>query len=61
MADNGVGLPPGYDWSTAKTMGLTLVRMLGQQQLGGRYEIDCTEGTTFTLIFSVRNGIKNHG
>lgn len=25
VADNGVGLPPGYDWSTAKTMGLTLV------------------------------------
>lgn len=56
VADNGVGLPPGYDWSTAKTMGLTLVRMLGQHQLGGRYEIDRTEGTTFTLIFSVRNG-----
>jgi PAS domain S-box-containing protein len=60
VADNGVGLPPGYDWSTAKTMGLTLVRMLGQHQLGGRYQIDNTEGTTFTLIFPVRNRRKNN-
>jgi len=60
VGDNGIGLPSGYDWSTAKTMGLTLVRMLGQHQLGGRFEIDHTKGITYTLIFSVRNRSENH-
>ncbi len=60
VADNGVGLPSGYDWSTAKTMGLTLVRMLGRHQLGGRFEVDHTDGTRFTLIFSVHNGSKEN-
>ena len=36
VADNGVGLPPDFDWTSAKTLGLVLVRMLGQHQLGGR-------------------------
>ena len=60
VADNGVGLPPAFDWTTAKTMGLILVRMLGQHQLGGHYELDQTIGTRFTLTFSVRNERKNH-
>jgi PAS domain S-box-containing protein len=60
VADNGIGLPAGYDWSSAKTMGLTLVRMLGRHQLGGRFELDSSEGTAFTLTFSFPNRNKNH-
>jgi two-component sensor histidine kinase len=52
VADNGVGLPAGLDWSNTKTMGLVLVKMLGQHQLQGRIEVDCTEGTTFRLRFA---------
>jgi len=60
VADNGVGLPQGFDLKTVKSLGLVLVRMLGQHQLGGRYEVDQTGGTRFNLIFSMRNGRKGH-
>jgi len=58
VADNGVGLPPDFDLNTTKTLGLTLVRMLGEHQLGGRFELDRMGGTRFTLTFSHRNGGK---
>ena len=61
VADNGVGLPAGLDWSNTKTMGLVLVKMLGQHQLQGRIEVDCTEGTTFRLRFANRNKHKTSG
>ena len=60
VADNGVGLPPGFDLSTVKTLGLVLVRMLGRHQLGGRYQVDQVGGTRFTLTFSLRNKGKKH-
>jgi PAS domain S-box-containing protein len=52
VADNGVGLPEGVDLISAKTLGLVLVRMLGQHQLGGTYHLDQDQGTRFTLTFS---------
>jgi PAS domain S-box-containing protein len=59
VADNGMGFPSGVDLHTAPTLGLSLVRMLGQHQLGGRYEIDLTGGTRVTLTFSPRNRSKS--
>ncbi len=56
VADNGVGLPAGLDWTNAKTLGLALVKMLGQHQLQGRIEVDCTGGTMFRLRFAPRKG-----
>jgi len=58
VADNGVGLPFGFDFNTSTSLGLSLVRMLGQHQLGGRYEIDQSDGTRFTLTFSLQDGEK---
>ena len=58
VADNGIGLPSGFDLPTAKTLGLMLVRMLGEHQLGGRYDIDHIGGTRFVLTFSLANGRK---
>ena len=55
VADNGVGLPAGLDWTKTKTLGLVLVKMLGQHQLQGQVELDCTCGTTFRLRFVPRN------
>ncbi len=52
VADNGVGLPADLDWETTKSLGLRLVRMLGQHQLGGKLELDRTGGTKFILTFS---------
>jgi PAS domain S-box-containing protein len=60
VADNGVGLPPGFDLNTAGTLGLVLVRMLGGHQLGGVYEIEQLGGTRVTLKFSLRKGSKTH-
>jgi PAS domain S-box-containing protein len=54
VADNGVGLPAGMDWMNTKTLGLLLVRMLGQHQLQGQVELDRTGGTTFRLRFAPR-------
>jgi two-component sensor histidine kinase len=61
VADNGIGLPADFDWRTAKTVGLVLVRMLGQHQLGGRYEVDLRQGTRFTLTFTLRARNPAHG
>ena len=52
VADNGMGLPAGIDWSNSETMGLHLVRLLGEHQLQGRLELDCRQGTTLRLRFS---------
>ena len=52
VADNGVGLPAGLDWTKTKTLGLLLVKMLGQNQLQGKIEFDRTSGTTFRLRFA---------
>ncbi len=60
VADNGVGLPPGFDLSRAETLGLVLVRMLGGHQLGGVYEIEQLGGTRITLQFSVHKERKTH-
>jgi PAS domain S-box-containing protein len=56
IADNGVGLPPGFDWTSATTLGMVLVRMLGRHQLGGTYTLDQKDGLRFTLSFSERRG-----
>jgi two-component sensor histidine kinase len=56
VADNGVGLPPGFDWTGATTLGMVLVRMLGRHQLGGTYTIDRQDGLCFTLTFSDQRG-----
>ncbi len=61
IADNGVGLPPSLDWTTTKTLGLRLVRMLGQHQLGGRMAMDVEAGTRFSLTFVSRKRKDGHG
>lgn len=55
VADNGVGLPAEMDWRNTKTLGLVLVRMLGQHQLQGRIELDRDCGTAFRLRFSPKD------
>ena len=61
VADNGVGLPQGFDLNRTETLGLVLVRMLGGHQLGGDFAIEQMGGTRVTLQFSVRKGRKTHG
>ncbi|MCX6558231.1 MAG: PAS domain S-box protein [Candidatus Aminicenantes bacterium] len=58
VADNGVGLPVDLDWAKTKTLGLRLVRMLGEYQLKGRIELDRSQGTSFRLVFASRQREK---
>jgi two-component sensor histidine kinase len=54
VADNGVGLPPDLDWRSCSSLGLHLVRMLGEHQLRGDLHLDRSEGTRFELSFPDR-------
>ncbi|MEI8133111.1 MAG: histidine kinase dimerization/phosphoacceptor domain -containing protein, partial [Leptolinea sp.] len=59
VADNGVGFPADWDWRTAKSLGLRLIIMLGEHQLGGKFTLDCTNGTKFTFNFDPRHRLKS--
>jgi PAS domain S-box-containing protein len=52
VADNGVGLPEGFDWEKSETLGLRLIKMLSQQ-INGSLELDRSVGTAFHLKFPV--------
>jgi two-component sensor histidine kinase len=54
VSDNGVGLPKNIDWREAKSLGLRLVRMLGEHQLGGEIELDKSRGTMFMIKFNTK-------
>jgi PAS domain S-box-containing protein len=49
LADNGVGLPEGFDWKTSPSLGLRLVHIL-IEQLSGTIELDRAAGTAFTIV-----------
>ena len=51
VGDDGVGLPEELDISNTDTMGLHLVQILAENQLGGKIETNRTEGTQFNIKF----------
>jgi two-component system, sensor histidine kinase PdtaS len=44
VADNGVGLPPGFDLDQATSLGLQIVRTLVIGELGGSLAIGSQDG-----------------
>ncbi|HEX7501938.1 MAG TPA: PAS domain S-box protein, partial [Acidobacteriota bacterium] len=50
VADDGVGLPSGFDPAAQKSLGLQLVSMLAKQ-LGGTLAIESDGGTSVTITF----------
>jgi two-component sensor histidine kinase len=50
ITDNGVGLPPDFDFRKTDTLGLQLVTGL-VNQLDGTITLDRTKGTTFIITF----------
>jgi PAS domain S-box-containing protein len=51
VRDNGSGMSPDFDWHNSPSLGLRLVKILGQQ-LDSQIELNTSsEGTTFTLLF----------
>jgi PAS domain S-box-containing protein len=55
VTDNGIGFPPDVDLHAASTLGLRLVRMLGEHQLGGKLSLQRNNGTSITLTFRHKN------
>jgi len=51
VSDNGIGMPEGLDINNTDSMGLQLVRILAENQLDGRVDINRTEGTQFQIRF----------
>ncbi len=50
VRDDGVGLPEGFDWKQARSLGLHLVRMLSRQ-LRATVEVKSIGGTEFEIVF----------
>jgi len=57
VADNGVGLPEGFDLDSATSLGLQIVRTLVVSELGGRLRIVPRPdgGTEAVVDLPVRN------
>ena len=51
VRDDGVGLPPGFDWRNAMSLGLRLVNMLAGQ-IDASLEVNERQGTEFVVVFS---------
>ncbi|MGD2249363.1 MAG: PAS domain S-box protein [Candidatus Methanofastidiosia archaeon] len=51
ISDNGVGIPEDIDFRNTKSLGLHLVTILVEDQLGGEIHLDRRCGTTFTITF----------
>jgi two-component sensor histidine kinase len=47
ISDNGIGLPPGFDLTTTKTLGLKLVNFLAKHQMRAKVEVRANKGTEF--------------
>jgi len=47
VTDNGIGLPPGFDLTTTKTLGLKLVNFLAKHQMRAKVEVQANKGTEF--------------
>ncbi len=52
VGDNGIGLPKEIDFDHADSMGLTLIKLLAEDQLDGAIELNRDGGTAFTVRFS---------
>ena len=50
VKDNGIGMPPDFDWDTARSLGLRLIRMLTRQLNGSITQLS-GEGTGFRIEF----------
>jgi two-component sensor histidine kinase len=51
VSDDGVGLPPRFDWRASRSMGLRIIRTLADQ-LGGSVEIEGADGVTCRIAFT---------
>ncbi|HEY6900647.1 MAG TPA: histidine kinase dimerization/phosphoacceptor domain -containing protein [Puia sp.] len=55
VADNGIGLPSGFNWETNASMGLQLIKTLSDQ-LEGELQLENHQGLMLTLQFTRQKG-----
>ena len=53
--DNGIGMRKDFDWQNAETMGLKLIKILGEGQLDGSIEMKRDQGTCFIFRFNLND------
>ena len=51
MSDNGIGLPPEFDFRGQTSLGLRTIFALGEQQLEGKVRFICEKGVTCIIEF----------
>ncbi len=51
VRDNGIGFPKELDFRKTESLGLRLVHILAEEQLGGEIKLDRTRGTKFQIKF----------
>ncbi len=51
VCDNGVGIPEDMDIRKSDSLGMTLVKILSEDQLKGSLHLDRTKGTCFRIVF----------
>ncbi len=49
VKDNGIGLSPDLDQNNSATLGMRLIRMVGQHQLGAAMQVERSPGACFTF------------
>jgi len=54
VSDNGIGLPKNFDFDDLSSLGLKLVKILSEEQLGGNFTISNTKGAKFTVRFQYK-------
>ena len=58
VSDDGIGIPENLNIRNTDSLGLELVIILAEDQLGGKIELDRTGGTTFRILFKGKNKEK---
>jgi len=53
IADNGCGIPDTVDWRTTDTLGLKIVRLLAESQIGGSIDLISDKGAEFVIRFAL--------
>jgi len=54
IKDNGIGLPPDFDYQQSNTLGLILMKGLSNQ-IDGIFDMESKHGVTVSLIFPAKN------
>ncbi|SCW37625.1 sensor histidine kinase [Mucilaginibacter sp. NFR10] len=58
IADNGIGLPQGFDIKDASSLGMEMMKALSKQ-LGGNFKMENNEGVAITLVFRAERNFGN--